>query len=183
MEPMNPAIKKDILDVLNTALQGIERCDSVLLKKASDQIIHTASIFQSEESIVTAVLVYAISKLIERNQCTEQIKKLLSNAREEVVKENIERYNIQAHEILQEISKVDEMVKKYVQRVVEFAQIKKGSRIYEHGISLAKTAEILGITQWELMGYIGKTNIHEFTIEKHNVKSRIALAKKIFDIQ
>ena len=52
--------------------------------------------------------------------------------------------------------------------------------MHEHGISVARTAEILGIGQWELMNYIGKTWGPEF-VSDQDVQKRIAVARKLFD--
>ena len=41
-------------------------------------------------------------------------------------------------------------LKEYIQEVFRKAYINKASRIYEHGISRAETAGLLGVTQWEL---------------------------------
>ena len=62
------------------------------------------------------------------------------------------------------------------------AQIKKGSRLYEHGLSMAKSAEILGIGQWELMSYVGKTRIIDEEAVTTGVKKRLDVARKIFNV-
>ena len=63
------------------------------------------------------------------------------------------------------------------------ARINKASRIYEHGISLAQTAELLGITQWELMKYLGQTKIADKFDDEIKVIDRLEHARKMFNLK
>ena len=65
---------------------------------------------------------------------------------------------------------------------MEFARVKKGSRMYEHGISLGQAAAAAGITKWELMPIAGETKTHEAFVEPMTTK-RIALVKKLFKVK
>ncbi|MCX6711367.1 MAG: hypothetical protein NTZ02_04760, partial [Candidatus Woesearchaeota archaeon] len=77
------------------------------------------------------------------------------------------------------ISKTDSMTKKYIEEVISQAKIKKGERIYEHGISMARAAEILGISQWQLMAYIGNSeDTDQFISGK--TRERISFARSLF---
>ena len=72
-------------------------------------------------------------------------------------------------------------MKKNIQDVFRKASVNKASRIYEHGISMGKTAKLLGITMWELADYAGKTGISDVSESKTlDVKSRIKLAMEMF---
>jgi hypothetical protein len=59
------------------------------------------------------------------------------------------------------------------------SKISKGSRLYEHGISIGRTAKLLGVSKWDLMQYAGKTGIHE-VVSGINVGERIKYAKSLF---
>jgi hypothetical protein len=78
------------------------------------------------------------------------------------------------------IASVDKQYKAYVEKVIEKSEIKKGSRLYEQGLSIGRAAELMGIGQWELMSYIGKTIIPEETGEKLEVLKRLELARSFF---
>ena len=71
-------------------------------------------------------------------------------------------------------------MKLYVQEVINQAQIKKGSKLCEHGLSCSKSAEILGISQWELMNYIGKTKLSEEEHDIVDLRTRIDYARGLF---
>ena len=73
-------------------------------------------------------------------------------------------------------------LKFYIQDVFRKAQINKASKIYEHGISMEKTAKLLGITMFELASYAGqKPEIANAPLSQTlDVKSRIKLAIEMF---
>jgi len=72
-------------------------------------------------------------------------------------------------------------LKIYIKDVFRKAQINKASRIYEHGISMEKTAKILGISVWELSEYVGKTRIDDINLGITTpIRKRIKLAEEVF---
>ena len=96
-------------------------------------------------------MTYALSKLYMRKESvSDTIKDLLKKAYDSLLDNNHEIYRQKIKEILKRIGEEDRKLGFYIQEVIKQAEIKKGSRIYEHGISLARAAEILGISQWEL---------------------------------
>ena len=58
--------------------------------------------------------------------------------------------------MMKKISDFDKSFSHYVTHVLEFSKIQKGAKIYEHGISLASVAEMLGISKWDLMRKVGE---------------------------
>ena len=78
------------------------------------------------------------------------------------------------------ISKADSTLDLYIQHVIDEANVKKASKIYDHGISLGQTAQLLGISHWELMRYVGHTKIPEGVIEKVNIKVRLNYVYGLF---
>ncbi|MFC1753919.1 hypothetical protein ACFL96_11110 [Thermoproteota archaeon] len=183
MEKMNDSVKQDIIYVLNQALQRIKRKDFTTLKDLSNQTIHNASIFQDPDSVSIAVIMYALSKLADRSMepaYIKKIKSLIERCLRHLTKEDVESHRVCIKSMFRIISAYDTKFKLYVEEVIEKAQVKKGSKLYEHGISVAKAAEILGIGQWELMSYVGKTSIHDQFTGKVDVKRRIAFARNLF---
>jgi predicted transcriptional regulator len=78
------------------------------------------------------------------------------------------------------ISKYDGELKAYVEEVLGKARLKKGSKMIEQGLSVAKVAELLDVTQWDLMSYLGKTKIIDAITLDKVVKSRLQTARKLF---
>lgn len=165
---MQDVIRKDILTVLEQALAALQAQDYHALGELSNHIIHDASIFQDDDSVSVAVLIYALSKVTQRC-CEQQVScahfpPIILQARDLLVQGKEEEYRAVIRRLLDEIRKMDEKLKLYITEVMEKARIKKASKLHEHGISLARTAELLGVSQWELQDYIGKTTIADVSM-------------------
>jgi len=188
---MQETIKKDIINILRKVIPIIRKEDVFGLKELSNHIIHDASIFQDKDSILIAIVVYSLSKIIARSEGkTDEWDK----AKDPIIKE-IERahtflqngkddeYRDKIKKLLRNIGKMDKGLQLYIQDIFERARIIKGAKLYEHGISIGRVADFLGISQWELMSYVGKTKIVDRYIEEViPVTIRLDHAKKLFKI-
>jgi len=180
---MNPVVKKDILDVLSKVLKIIQEQDYGMLSELSNHVIHDASVFQDDDSISFAILVYALSKTVQR--CIEcgvpfaKFQGLLQEAYDALKSDDEVAYHNRIKAVFVTIKSADEKLKLYVEEVINKAKVKKGTKMHEHGISIARTAEILGIGQWELMSYVGKTRIGE-SLASDDVVKRVGFARRLF---
>ena len=183
---MDAKIRQDALEAVERIIEILktkEDKDILELKDLSDHTIHNASIFQDDCSVSLAVFVYALSKIMGKYpQDSPEYKEILNLFILE--KKHLEDDDEKSfHDILKElfsiISKIDAKIDLYVQEVINNAQIKKGSKLCEHGVSCAKSAEVLGVSQWDLMNYLGKTKIVEYT-PGIDLKSRLKFARRLF---
>jgi len=183
---MDRVLKRDIISVLTKALSLIKKQDFLALKGLSNHVIHDASILQNKDSIQIAVVVYALAKILEREKehghsVSSHINILIEKALNHLVDNDEEDYRNEIKNLLKKISDTDQQLFMYIQRVIEKANVVKGSNLYKHGISLGRASEILGISQWELMSFVGKTRIADE--EKiTDVTKRLSFAKKLFGI-
>ncbi len=174
-------VKRDILSVLRDAEAAAIKRDSLHLKEISSHTVHNSSIFQDEDSISIAVVIYSLSKICERNDSSlDAASRMLKHARVHLQKDEIHRYKHVIRKLAQFISRLDSKFSIYVQDVFDQAEIKKGSRLYYHGISLGQSASLLGVSQWELMSYVGKTQMIDNSERIGNVRQRIGFARKLF---
>ncbi len=184
---MYELIKKDIIAVLGDLveiLKSKEESDLVQMKQLSNHIIHNASVFQDEDSVSVAVLIYSLSKIIERKQMEIDYSKILNMVNSCIANLKInddENFRKSIKNIFNFIRTIDGKLKLYIHEVINQAQIKKGCKLCEHGISIARAAEILGISQWELMHYIGKTTIIEKFSEPVDASFRLNIARRLFE--
>ncbi len=182
--------KKNVLDIFDTAIRAIKKKDYILLKDLSNRTLHSASIYQDSDSVSIAVVMYSLSKIFERNKYSEYkgwslfyktCFGALLKARDDFKNERTEEYRKDIHEINEGIDKLEGNLKKYITEVFRKAMINKASRIYEHGISMQQTAELLGISEWELSEYAGKTGISDVNLSiTMDVKTRIQKAEELF---
>jgi len=182
---MDEVVKKDILEVLSDVIKILaveEDRDVADLRELSNHTIHNASIFQDEDSVSIAILIYSLSKVIERREGKMNygvMLNILGKAKKNLEENNIDGYRKTIRKLFDFISTIDTKLKFYVEEVISQAQIKKGSKLYAHGISLARAAEILGISQWELMFYVGKTRLTDIK-GGIGVKERLNYARSLF---
>lgn len=180
---MNPVVKKDILDVIEKVLRALKDNDVSLLGELSNHVVHDASIFQDDDSVSFAILVYALSKTIQR--CVEcgvgfdKVSSLLEAAFRALKADDDDAYRARIHDVFAVIQSADSKLKLYVEEVINKAKVKKGSKLHEHGISIARTSEILGVSQWELMSYVGKTRIGE-SVSEEDIRKRVLFARRLF---
>ena len=160
--------KENILNILEETKKAFQEKDIIKLKELSNKTIHSASIDQDDISIAIAVIVYSLSKIIERPNYRQYpgwnnfLKKFITNidkAIDSLRKNNIILLKKHIKEIEKLIDKLTGNLKMHIKQVFEKAKINKASRIYEHGISMEKTSKLLGISVFELAEYAGKTGI------------------------
>ena len=92
-----------------------------------------------------------------------------------------ETYNLNIHKIFKHLGKLEKNFGQYVTEVISQAKIKKGSGVYEHGISVSRAAEIMGISPWELSEFIGqRRQADKIPMVTRSIKERIKTAREIF---
>jgi hypothetical protein len=181
---------ENILVILEEAKKAIAKEDVLEIKNLSNKTIHTASIYQDPDNISLAVVLYALSKILERTNYKDykdwpkfekNYEESLNRAIVALKRKDIEVYREQIESIREYEKKISGNFKEHLEEVFRKAQISKASRIYEHGISLEKTAKILGVTLWELNNYVGKTGIGDVNLAyTMDIKDRLKQAEEIF---
>jgi hypothetical protein len=175
--------KGHILKVLVDTKNAIRKRDIVKLKELSNQTIHTASTNQDSESIALAVFIYSLSKIIER-QCPggdlfcKKIILAIENAIKALKKNDDEEFK----KNIELIRAADQWnLKENIKEVLRKASINKASKIYEHGISMEKTAGLLGVTMFELASYAGQKEEMNVPLGKTlGARARIKMAEEMF---
>ncbi len=180
----------NILRILKTAKTALQKEDSFSLRNLSNQTNNTASRTQDPDNIAIAVIIYSLSKIIERAEYkkTKGWEKLynqiilgIDNLILDVKKENEKEFKRNIENLRKSIEKLSVNLKGNIQEVFRKASINKASKIYEHGISMEKTAKLLGITLWELAGYAGAKSSEGYKeLKTINTKDRIKTAMEIF---
>ncbi|VVB83842.1 Uncharacterised protein [uncultured archaeon] len=183
--------KENVLRILEETKEALKNSDSLKLKELSNQTIHTASLTQDSDNIAVAVMVYSLSKIIERveykkfsgwDNFYKVITSSVDNSINAIKTNNDKKLQQSLMSIREAISKLSGKLKIYIQDVFRKAQINKASKIYEHGISMEKTASLLGVTMFDLASYAGqKEEISNAPLSQTlDVKSRIKIAEDIF---
>ena len=180
----------NVLRILKEARQAIERGDNIALKELSNQTIHTASVSQDPDNIAVAVIVYSISKIIERKEGYQKqsgwkkfynkVMAFLDDSIDALSRNDQSKFAKKVNEIRKDINKLSTDLKKYIQDVFQKASINKASKIYEHGISMEKTADLLGVSLYDLASYSGQKGIETPEEKTASVRDRIKFAMRFF---
>jgi hypothetical protein len=182
--------RDNIKKILTETLEAIKSGNTQTLKDLSNQTIHTASITQDQDNIMVAVIIYSLGKIFERKDYHllpgwksfyTLTKTSLERSIKDIDSNNDDKFRKDIQIISKAINKVSPKLKKYVQDVFERAKVNKASRMYEHGISLGKTANLLGTTLYELAGYTGTSGIADVNFNKTiSAKQRIKFLDGFF---
>lgn len=183
--------KENVLRIFLETKEALKANNPFKLKELSNQTIHTASITQDADNVLVAVIVYSLSKMIERseyqnlkgwNEFYKKITFAIDNCAVAIRKNDEKKIKENMEMMRNAVNRLSGKLKSYVQDVFRKAEINKASKIYEHGISMEKTAGLLGITVFELASYAGQkpdasTAPWSYTID---VKQRIKTAQQFF---
>lgn len=190
---MDSDLKEVMIEALKDAEGAFKAIDSNKLKSISDYTLHYAGIFQDSFSVSIAVIIYSLAKIVEKRKLRvlkewrdfqEATLKSLEEARAALQKDEMKLYLSELKELLASIGKFDERFGEYVTEVIQKAKIKKGSAVYQHGLSVGRAAELMGISPWELMEYLGHTKImDELPMVTLPVTDRLSAARKIFNMK
>lgn len=183
--------RENLYKILRQTKEAIDRGDSAKIRNLSNQTINTASLTQDPDNIAVAVIVYALSKIVERedyrnlpgwNNFHKIIHSSLEHAIIDLKEDRREKFRKHLGTIREYIGKLSGKLKVYIEEVFRRAQINKASRLYAHGISMEHTAKLLGISLFELAEYAGNTGVSDAPINKTlDVKSRVKLAMGMFE--
>jgi len=181
--------REHILEVLKGVDEALKIADVAAIKNFSNQVVHHSSVHQDPDIISVAIIIYALSKLLER----EDLKKYsnwnsfykdyirgIKKAINYLKSEKIDKFRSEIKNLREEIQKISGKLKIYIQEVFTKAQINKASKIYEHGISMEQTAKILGITIWELSEYTGQKQQESGFTTTMPLRERLKIAEEVF---
>ncbi len=184
--------KNHIINVLRQVKSAVHEEDTAKLKELSNQTIHSASTDQDTDNIAIAVIIYSLSKILEREHYKELpgwkkffniYTKTIDKAIIDLKKGDEKSFHENLSSIRQAINELSGKLKIYIKDVFQKAKINKASKIYEHGISMEKTAKLLGVSMWELANYAGqKSEISDTNLNlTQSVQTRIKNAMEMFE--
>jgi len=182
--------RSNVLRIFKDAKQAILKDNWMELKDLSNQTLHSAAIHQDTLNIITAVLIYATSKVLQRDNYKtmdgwDQFYSALIENWDNVIisleKGDEDGAILAAGKIRESLNEISEDLATYIKDVFRKAEINKAFKLYEHGLTAASTAELLGVSLWDLATYMGQSTISEAHVSQSlPEKERIKYAEDIF---
>lgn len=184
---MEEAIRKEILYDLNqaiTILQQRAKSDVDQLRVLSDHGIEDVAVHKNLDLISVTVLIYSLYKIV--NSVSEKdyqaIIRELQNAKSSLEKNQLGKYNNNIKTLFQLVKKCNAKVKVHLQDVMEAAKIKKSAALFEKGLSIGQAAGLMGLSNWDLQAYAGKTTALDQHEESLPATKRVTTALKLFGV-
>jgi len=181
---------ENILNILKAAKSLVEQDKAHDLKTLSNQTVHSATISQDSDDVIVAVLIYSLGKVMERDHYREMegwtefyeaVTKNLGLATKSLENNNVDNMRIYLGRIRNSLNKISGDLSRYIKDVFKKAEINKAFKLYEHGLSSEATAELLGVSLWDMASYIGQSHIGDAKIAiTMPAKDRVKIAEDIF---
>lgn len=182
---MEEEIRKHLLELLDKCIQILktrEKKDIEELQKLSEVAIESVALHKNLDLISLSVLIYCLYKITPtlREPDYRDLLEELQQARQNLAENNLGKYNGNTKMLFTIIRKFDAKVKVHLHDVLHAARIKKGTALLERGLSIGQAAGLMGLSNWDLQHYAGKTKALEQHREKIRAKNRLAAALKLF---
>ncbi|MGA2130095.1 MAG: hypothetical protein ABSG05_00565 [Candidatus Pacearchaeota archaeon] len=183
--------RDNILRIFQETKVAVERDDSAAIHSLSNQTNNTAALTNDPDNIAAAVVVYALSNIVERKDyysraqgwkkfydsyllTIDKIIDAIENRDDGAYRENIKV-------IRGAIEKLSGKLRDYIQDVFRRTSINRASKLYEHGLSMEKTSKLLGVSMFELAEYAGAKQLGDVPQARTmDVRERIKLAVDFF---
>ncbi len=189
---MEKQVLNDIKSIIKGVIKAFSTYDPNTIMELSNHIIHSASIYQDKLTSMTAIITYSLGKIIARGKIRRYpqeaweefkvaVKRELDNALLSINEKDLQGLKNALLKLQQAIIKLDKSFMSYAEYVITKGKITKGAKMHEHGVSVKRIAELFGVSEWELMNYIGKTNIYERDVTTSTVKERLKKARRLFE--
>lgn len=138
------------------------------IRDMSDEILREAVLAEDGQLTDLSLICYAVFKIsskstIRRSENWEPFKKeMLGMMRRAEEKPNTkEELGALLQDIIGMVSKFYDDYGLYVENVVHKARLKQGLRAYAMGLSLGRSADMVGVSKGELFKYVGATKVGE----------------------
>ncbi|MAG02474.1 hypothetical protein CMI42_03995 [Candidatus Pacearchaeota archaeon] len=178
-----------ILNILRKVKKSLQERDYIRLKILSDKVIEHVSVHQDSDLLSVTVIIYALSKLIERESYKKEknwdrfYKGFLMNINEMIKaleREDMGGFRDEIKQNSKLLQGLTGRLKLYLSDVFRKARINKASKVYDQGISMERTARLLGVSIWEVSEYAGHKPDVNLAVTMP-IRERVKLAEEIFE--
>lgn len=176
------SLLKDITRTIVILSKGKSSIDFEKIKELSDHTIKDVALYKSTDAVSLAILIYSIYKTVPA-MSDEDFKDLIAELKfleQHISAKNLRRYNQSLKVLFNLIRKSNSAFKTHINDVFHAAKLKKGVSLFDHGLSASRTAELMGLTKWELLEYMSKTTNFDKHHEKVKANERYLQAEMVF---
>lgn len=184
---MIEVIRKEIRGILVKTigiLEVKEEKDIEELKELSDKAVEEVALHKDLDLISVTVLVYSLYKIIKRVGVKDyqEIVRGLKEAKKYLEEDNLGGYNKSIKSLFRAVRKGNARIREHLVDIMHAARIKKGAVLLQKGLSIGQAAGLMGLSNWDLQQYAGKTTALEQHREKKPARERMKTALEIFGV-
>ncbi|MEW5896569.1 MAG: hypothetical protein AB1668_02660 [Nanoarchaeota archaeon] len=182
---MEKTVRDEILYAFGKAIEIMEvkeKKDFDELEKLSEHAIEHVAVHKDTDLVMVTVLLYSLYK-IARHLPDEEYKdilKELQTAKKHLEQNQLGKYNSSIKTLYDIVRRSNAKIKQYLHDVMHAARIKKAASLLQIGLSIGQAAGLMGLSNWDLQGYAGRTTAIEQHREATPAKKRVITALKIF---
>jgi len=149
------------------------------LKRLSNQLMEDVALFHHRETISVSVLVYSLYKIFQKNPTigTSLLIPLIDKA---IAAENVTLFRTSIKNLFDAVKKYDKDIDVNVKQLIKHAEVKRGMKAYAHGLSIGHAADIIGVSKWEIMEYLGTSNYEDDVHFRIDARSRLEFVRSLF---
>ena len=184
---MKEVVRKEIIHDLSEVIKILiikEPHDIEELKTLSDHAIENIALYKDLELVSVTVLIYSLYKIAEKfkREDHDKLIRSLESAVASLKSKNFGKYNRAIKSLYAHVKKFNTKIKIHLQDVMDAARIKKGSTLLQHGLSLGQAAGLMGLSNWDLQAYAGKTKFVGKHTETIPANKRMMVAMRLFGL-
>lgn len=182
MKEMSPELARRIHDVLEAlvSMLSLPRVNAADLKRLSNELAEDISLFHHRDAISVSVLSYSLYKIFSKNPLLERralvtlISKALKCLHAPI------QFRTSIRKVFDELKKYDKDIESNILHMIRHAEIKRGLKVYEHGLSIGYAAEMMGVSRWEMMDYLGSRGIEDNSTYRVDARTRLQFVRGLF---
>ena len=182
MKDIPPELVERIHDVLEALISmlSLPRVNAADLKRLSNELAEDISLFHHRDAISVSVLSYSLYKIFSKNPLLERkaLVVLISDALKRL--HTPVQFRTGIRKVFDELKKYDRDIGANILHTIRHAEIKRGLKVYEHGLSIGYAAEMMGVSRWEMMDYLGSRDIGDDVAYRVDARSRLQFVRGLF---
>lgn len=188
LHSMEESIKKEILYDIGQAIEILksrETKDVEELRILSDHAIEDIAVQKDLELVTITVLLYSIYKVVPCMQ-KDNYQNLLTGLtalKNALQRGDLGSYNRNVRNLYAIVRRCNAKVQEHLQDVMHAARIKKGTVLLQRGLSIGQAAGLMGLSNWDLQPYAGKTTALGEHQESIPAEKRLLTAFAVFGMK
>ncbi|MDD5111602.1 MAG: hypothetical protein PHG85_03590 [Candidatus Altiarchaeota archaeon] len=159
-------------DCAAIVINALKKRDINELREISHQCSEEAALGQDERKIQAAIVTYCFNKLLSKVHYRDKVDELTNASIEAATRGDFPK-------VLALIEEFDRKYSFFEGSLVQKAKVKVASRLYSSGLSIARSAELLGASVSDVLDYVGVTRVHS-DVQSMTVAERLKIARSVF---